>query len=242
MLIILLLTELLGSASLVAAESKDYEWEVYGATRYNVSVIVENPQLDSDFSVTVRLSLVSKDWSLRFTRTKWMQVLISSAGKPLNLDSGKYEESVFLNETGDSWQRTFSFHIASSEYDVGRGQSIHISIVYKIAIEEISVEPKTYYHATDSINDPLALTLSVPLLSIFEIIVIIVAVVVVLWLSYPKVGRWMKRKKEEGERKAKEEEKRRMLVDNYECPFCGTMYDRKFDRCPRCGAHKKAEP
>jgi len=152
---------------LANADSRTYDWNVYGNTHYDVTVIVQNPQLDSSFDVTVRLTLTSKDPSLDYTYTRWMQVILESVDKSLQIQSEKKDQTVILNTPGDSWQNTFAFEISSSEHRIAKGESIEISVVYMISIDEIDIPRHlTWNHIGDNRKDPLKITLSIPLLRV----------------------------------------------------------------------------
>jgi len=232
----------------VNAVSEDYDWNVYGNTHYLVSVIVENPQLDSPFNVTVRLTLTSKDSSLDRTETRWMQVILNSVERPLHIESEKLgeEQKLVLSTPGDSWQETFAFKISSAEYGMGRGQSIEISVIYKINIDEIDTTWHwTYNHIGDNTNDPMKIILSIPLLTTPELIIVLAIAVIVSVVVTRTVYLEIKERKmwtqDRLRREAEERRKEKMIGDNFECPFCHTLYDKKLAKCPHCGAPKKID-
>jgi len=228
----------------VNAVSKTYDWHIYGNTHYSVNLIVESPQFDSSFDVTVKLVLVSKDSSLDYTETKWMQITLDGVNNPLHIESERQDQTLTLNSVGDSWQRTFAFLISSSDYHVGRGQGIDISVIYKISIDEIDIPRHvTWNHLGENTNDPLEAVLSVPLLTSTELaIVLVIALIAGLFVARYIYLEMKKREMWEKERLRKETEERKrekMLADSFECPFCHTLYDKKLEKCPHCGAPKK---
>jgi len=228
----------------VAAVSKTYDWNVYRNTHYEVLVFSESPQLDKTFEITVRLTLLSKDWSLDHTKTEWMQVLVSSTDRSISLDSGKQEQTVFLNETGASWQRTFPFQISSSQYGIARGQSIRLSVVYKISIYEFDNVQDQYWNSIgDNINNPVIINLSIPLLSTYEAVILLIIIAIVISIlarsAYLGIKNRRIRSKERLRKEAEEKRKEKILGENFECPFCHTLYDKRLDKCPTCGAAKK---
>jgi len=228
----------------VFAVSKTYDLNVNGNTHYSVSVIIENPQLDSSFDVTVRLTLTSKDPSLDHTLTRWMQVILDSVDRPLHIESEQQNHTQILNTVGDSWQETFTFQISSSQYGIGKGQGIGISVIYKINIDEIDIPRQlTWNHQGDSTNNPLIITLSIPLLSTTELIIVLVfaliVIVIVSWCIYAIMKRLRIRKEERLRKEAETRRRENLLADNFECPFCHTLYDKRLEKCPHCGAPKK---
>jgi hypothetical protein len=243
LLVILFLPILFNLISSVNASSKTYDWKIAN-THYTVNVIVENPQFDSIFNVVIQLTLVSKDLALDHTETKWMQVLLSSSEKPLQQDSGQQNTTATLTNIGDSLQKTFSFQVSSSQFGISRGQGFAISVVYRINLDELdNVQDKYWNHIGDNVNDPMIVYLSMPLLSTLETIIVLIIVVIIIII----VARFIylekkKRRMEMEERLRKEAEERRkakMIGDNFECPFCHTLYDKKLEKCPTCGAAKK---
>lgn len=242
--LVLLLAVFFNLIFFVNAVSKTYDWNVYGNTHYSVTVIAENPQLDSPFDVTVRLTLTAKDSSLDHTETRWMQVILDSVDRPLHIESEKQEQNQTLNSIGDSWQRTFTFQISSSQYGIGRGQSIGISVIYKINIDEIDIPRQlTWNHLGENTNDPMKIGLSIPLLTTTELIIVLVVVVIIISIVSRSIYLEMKErrmKKEERLKKEAEERRReKILAESFECPFCNTLYDKKLAKCPHCGAPKK---
>jgi len=240
LLLVIVTTQIL----LVDAVSKTYDWNVYRNTHYEVLVFAENPQLDSTFNITVRLTLLSKDSSLDHTKTEWMQVLISSTDRPISLDSGKLEQTVFLNETGASWRGTFPFQISSSQYGIGRGQNVRLSVVYKISIYEFdNIQHKYWNSIGDSIKDPMIIDLSIPLLSTYETVIVLIIVVIGILIVAREIFIQMKerrmRKAERLRKEAEERRKEKLIGESFECPFCHTLYDKQLDKCPTCGAVKK---
>jgi len=243
LLVTLLSTVLFNSISSVNADSKTYDWKVSN-THYTVNVIVENPQFDSPFNVVIQLTLTSKDSALDHTETKWIQVLLSSSDKPLQQDSGQQNATTTLTNIGDSLQKIFSFQISSSQLGMGRGQGFAVSVVYRINLDELdTVQDKYWNHIGDNVNDPMIISLSIPLLSTLETIIVLIIVVIAIMIVARFIYLEMKKRrmqKEERLRKEAEERRRAKIVgDNFECPFCHSLYDKKLDRCPTCGAVKK---
>lgn len=244
--LIFLLSVFCESILSVNADSETYDWNVYGDTHYSVNVIVENPKLDSPFDVTVRLTLMSKDGSLDYTETEWMQIILDSVDKALHIESEKQNEKKTLRDVGNSWQRTFTFQVSSSEYGIGRGQGIELSIIYQISIDEIDIPRKmTWNHLGSNTDDPMKINLSVPWLTTAELIVVLIIVAVVILLvvreSQSKIRGYIEKRRE---RKRKEEEKKRkerIIGESFECPYCHTLYDKKLSKCPQCGAPTKLE-
>jgi hypothetical protein len=241
---ILLLGSSLASISSVNAVSRTYDWNTYQNTHYTVNVIVENPQFDSQFDVVVQLILISKATNLDYTRTNWLQVLRSSSEKPLEQDSGQQNETTTLRNIGDSLQMVFHFQVSSSQYGIGRGQGFAVSVVYRISIDEMDTIVHSFFnHVGDGVNDPMIIQLSIPLLSpletIIALVVVAVVILIVVYAVYVEMSSRRLEKKERLRKEAIEKRKEAMLVGNFECPFCHTIYDRKLDKCPTCGAAKK---
>jgi hypothetical protein len=242
-ILVLLTLVFLYSIFSVNAVSRDYDWQVSN-THYTVNVIVENPQFDSPFNVVIQLTLTSKDSALDHTETKWIQVLLSSSDKPLQQDSGQQNATTTLRNIGDSLQKTFSFQVSSSQFGIGRGQGFAVSIVYRINLDEFdNVQHRYWNHIGDNVNDPMIINLSMPLLSTLEIIIVVIILVIIIILVarfiYLKMRKRRMQEEERLRKDTKEKRRAKIVGDNFECPFCHTLYDKKLDRCPTCGAAKK---
>ncbi len=234
----------LSSVPSASAVSRSYDWNTFDNTHYTVNIIIENPQFDTQFDVVVQLTLLSKAYNLNYTVTNWMQVLLSSSEKPLQQDSGRLSETVTLRNVGDSLQKVFHFQISSSQYGIGRGQGFPVNVVYRISVDEMDTTERTFFnHVTDNVNDPMLIQLSMPLLSTVEIIILLVIVVAAALIVARSIYLWMKQRRLEREQRmrieVKEKQKASMLVENFECPYCHTLYDKKLEKCPHCGAIKK---
>jgi hypothetical protein len=241
--VFLFLVCLFSSILLVNAVSGTYDWKVSN-THYTVNVIVENQQFDSPFNVIIQLTLTSKDSALDHTETKWIQVLLSSSDKPLQQDSGQQNATATLRNVGDSLQKTFSFQISSSQFGIGRGQGFAVSLVYRINLDEFdNVQHRYWNHIGDNVNDPMIINLSMPLLSTLEIIIVLIIVVIIIMIVarfiYLELKKRRMQKEERLRKQTEERRKEKIIGDNFECPFCHTLYDKKLDRCPTCGAAKK---
>jgi hypothetical protein len=242
--LILLLAVSFNTDFSVNAISRTYDWNVYGNTHYTVSVNAPNPQFDSPFDITVRLTLVSKDSSLDHTETKWMQVIIDSMDKPLHIESEKQNQTLTLNTPGDYWQRTFTMQVLSSQYGLGRGQGIEISIIYKISIDEIDIPRQlTWNHIGANTNDPMKTSLMIPFLNTTELIIVLViasiASLIIARSFYLEMKERRREKEQRLRKEAEEKRKEKMLAENFECPYCHMLYDKKLEKCPNCGAPKK---
>jgi len=153
-LLCLLLVGVSTHISIAQAVSRTYTWQldtVY--SRYEIFITTQDDWItDTAVDVVIRLTLKYKHWSLDYTKTNWMQVVIKSPN--FILDSGRQEEQVTLTNIGDYWEKTIPMQISSSKLE--QGESVTISLEFTINIDEKdTVQHRWWNHVCQSSDDPI---------------------------------------------------------------------------------------
>lgn len=160
---------------------KTYEWNEYGT--YQVSLITSDSwQVDTTVNITFRLTLKSKGAFLDHTETTRVEMGLYKVlydRTLLFIDSKEQWETKTLRNTGDYWEKNFSFYIPAEKVD--RGQTLNVSIIFWVDYGEIdNVQWLNIGYLEDNSDNPMYVSLFRPFLSTLELIIIIAVVAVIV--------------------------------------------------------------
>jgi len=163
------------------ALQKTYEWNIpadSGYNTYQVSIITPDSwQVDTTEDITFRLTLISKRPVLDHSETNWVRISLSTEN--FIVDSGSQAETVTLRNIGDYWEKKVSFNIPAEK--LTRGQTLNASITVVMSINEIdNIQWKSWEHTGQNYDNPMYVSVFRPVLSTFELIIIVVVAVIVV--------------------------------------------------------------
>jgi len=177
------------------ALQKTYEWksnDEWWANEYQITIIApDNWQPKTSFEVRVRLTLIFKTehnitihepttttWTIQSVSTATRSVKVILSSENFVMDSLNQEQTNELTEVNSYWEKKFSFDIAEK---LNRGQTLNTSIVAIIDVEEIFHYFGVHQNKVwNNYDEPMTVSLSKPILSNHELIVIVVAAVILI--------------------------------------------------------------
>jgi hypothetical protein len=172
---------LLSQIQTAHALQKTYDWNIAADSGYNtyqISIITPDSWLvDTQEEITFRLTLTSKQSVLDHTETSWIRISLSTEN--FIADSGTQSETVTLRNIGDYWEKKVNFNISPEK--VSRGQTLNASITVVVDINEFdNIQHKSWEHTGQNYDNPMFISISRPLLSTLELIIIIVVAMVIV--------------------------------------------------------------
>jgi len=177
-----LITVLLASQiQLTMALQKTYEWNIPADSGYNTYqtslITTDGWQADTTVDITFRLTLTSKRPVLDRAETNRVKIILNSEN--FIMDSGDQTETKILRNIGDYWEKKVSFYIPAEK--VNRGQTLNVSIVFVVSINEIdNIQWRSWEHTAQTYDNPMYVSLSRPILSTLELILIFVVTLIVI--------------------------------------------------------------
>jgi len=163
------------------ALEKTFQWNitssVIGYSRYQISLTTSDSwQVDTTVDVTFRLTLTAKNWAHDYTETNWVRIILN--GESFTMNSGNLEETATLTDIDDYWEQKATFHIPVER--VSRGQTLNVSVNFIVVINEFdSIQHRSWEHTEENVYDPMIVSLSRPLLSTLEAVIVAAVITVI---------------------------------------------------------------
>lgn len=163
------------------ALQETYKWKTpadTGYSTYQVSLTTSDVwQVDTTVTMRIRLTMISKRAGLDYSEIVSARIVLNS--ESFTMDSGIQTGLGTLADIDDCRVKEVSFYIPADK--VNRGQTLNVSIVLEVTIDEIDdTQTKIWAYGLHNYDNPMVVNLYRPLLSTLECVTIAVIMLVVI--------------------------------------------------------------